>query len=90
MSESLSVERAEIVKKFGNHETDCGSPEVQVALLTDRLESLTKHLQKHPQDTHSQRGMMKIISRRKALLQYLKDTNVESYRKTVSALGLRK
>lgn len=90
MSESLNGGRAEIVKKFRSHETDCGSPEVQVALLTSRLETLTKHFQSHPQDTHSQRGMMKIISRRKALLQYLKDTDVNRYRSTLSALGLRK
>lgn len=83
-------QRAEKISKFQINPKDTGSPEVQVALLTGRLEELTRHFEKHPQDLHSQRGMMKMISKRKRLLQYLKDENIERYRNTVAALGLRK
>lgn len=83
-------ESAEVVKKFQINSQDCGSPEVQIALLTRRLEILTNHFAKSPKDHHSRKGMMDIISRRKRMLQYLKREDVVRYRNTISALGLRK
>ena len=79
-----------ITKEFGLHETDTGSPEVQVGILTKRLASLTEHFKTHPQDKHSRRGLLKIVSKRKRLLTYLKGKNVERYRKVLSDYGLRK
>ena len=81
---------SEIVKQFQINSQDCGSPEVQIALLTQRLEILTNHFAKYPKDHHSRKGMMDIISRRKRMLQYLKREDVVRYRKTISTLGLRK
>ncbi len=89
--ESLkSIPRAGLIGKYKISPNDCGSPEVQVALLTQRIELLSGHFAKHKKDSHSQRGMLKLIARRKGLLQYLKNTNVDRYRKTISSLGLRK
>jgi small subunit ribosomal protein S15 len=90
MSFADSNERAEIVKKFRTHESDTGSPEVQIALLTKRLEQMTEHFKTHSNDTHSRRGMMAMIARRKRLLQYLKNEDVNRYKNTIAALGLRK
>lgn len=90
MSASGSSDKQEVVAKFRRHESDCGSPEVQIALLTKRLEKLTEHAKANAQDLHSQRGMMAIVSRRKRLLSYLKNESVERYKATLSALGLRK
>ncbi len=81
---------SEVVKQFQVNSQDCGSPEVQIALLTRRLEILTSHFAKFPKDHHSRKGMMDIISRRKRMLQYLKREDVNRYRSTISALGLRK
>jgi small subunit ribosomal protein S15 len=81
---------SEIVKQFQRNSQDCGSPEVQVSLLTRRLEILTDHFAKYPKDNHSRKGMMDIISRRKQMLRYLKGEDVARYRNTISALGLRK
>lgn len=81
---------SEVVKKHQINSQDTGSPEVQVALLTRRLEILTKHFATNPKDHHSRRGMMDIISQRKQLLSYLRRESVERYRNTLSALGLRK
>jgi small subunit ribosomal protein S15 len=81
---------SEVVKKYQINSQDTGSPEVQVALLTRRLEILTKHFATNPKDHHSRRGMMNIISQRKQLLAYLRRESVERYRNTLSALGLRK
>jgi small subunit ribosomal protein S15 len=72
------------------HQKDTGSPEVQIALLTKRLETMSEHFKRHAQDRHSQRGMMLLISRRKRLLSYLKESNPERYKTTIAALGLRK
>lgn len=80
----------EVVKQFQRNSQDCGSPEVQIALLTRRLEILTDHFAKYPKDNHSRKGMMDIISRRKQMLRYLKGEDVRRYRNTISALGLRK
>ena len=78
------------VEQFKRHETDTGSPEVQVALLTKRIESLTGHFKTHAKDHLSRRGLLKMVGQRRRLLDYLKRSNVERYRKVVSALSLRK
>jgi len=83
-------ESGEVVKQFQRNSQDCGSPEVQIALLTRRLEFLTAHFAKFPKDNHSRKGMMDIISRRKQMLQYLKREDIARYRSTIAALGLRK
>ena len=80
----------DVIKKYQINSQDTGSPEVQVALLTRRLEILSKHFSTNPKDHHSRRGMMNIISQRKQLLSYLKQESVQRYRNTLSALGLRK
>lgn len=82
--------KLEVVEKFRVNDKDTGSPEVQVALLTRRLETLSKHFGTNPKDKHSQKGMLKMISRRKRLLQYLRTEDVARYRSTISSLGLRK
>lgn len=87
---NFSGAKSELIKKYRRNEADTGSPEVQIALLTSRLEVLGKHFGKNPKDHHSQRGMLKLISQRKSLLQYLKDEDINRYRTTISALGLRK
>jgi small subunit ribosomal protein S15 len=79
-----------VISKFQRNSQDTGSPEVQVALLTKRLVTLTKHFGSNPKDYHSRRGMMNIISQRKRMLQYLKGEDVLRYRNTIAALGLRK
>lgn len=81
---------SEVVKKFQRNSQDVGSPEVQIALLTRRLEILSKHFSTNPKDHHSRKGMMDIISRRKRMLSYLRREDVALYRNTISALGLRK
>ena len=87
----VSKERvAELVKKFGKNEKDTGSAEVQVAILTDEINNLTAHLKTHIHDFHSKRGLMMKIGKRKSLLAYLKNRDLESYKNVVSALVLRK
>ena len=89
MSKSLTDEkRREIVEKFGEHENDHGSAAVQVAILTERIEQLTDHFQDHPQDHHSRRGLLTMVGKRRRLLNYLRDTDVEEYRDVVDELGL--
>ena len=83
-------EKNEIMNKYQVSGNDTGSPEVQIALLTKRLEVLSTHFQKNAHDNHSRRGMMKLISRRKRLLDYLRSENVERYRTLIASLGLRK
>lgn len=82
--------RLEVMKSFQRKEGDVGSPEVQVALITQRIEQLTQHFAVHKEDVHSRRGMMRLISQRKQLLGYLKKNDVDRYRSTIAALGLRK
>ena len=82
--------KAELIEKFRQHESDTGSPEVQVALLTDRITYLTEHFKTHKKDHHSRRGLLKLVGQRRRLLDYLKKNNVERYRNIVKALGLRK
>lgn len=85
-----SQEQSEVIKKFQINSQDCGSPEVQIALMTRRLEILAKHFASNPKDNHSKKGMLDIISNRKSLLHYLRHEDVTRYRKTIAALGLRK
>lgn len=82
--------KAEIVTTYRQHEKDTGSPEVQIALMTNRIEQLTEHFKTHSHDHHSRRGLLKLVGRRRRLLDYLKRLEVERYRKVVAALGLRK
>ncbi|MHB8652188.1 MAG: 30S ribosomal protein S15 [Minisyncoccota bacterium] len=78
-----------LVKKHGRHESDTGSPEVQVALLTKRITELADHLKKHKQDSHSRRGLLKMVAERHAHLKYLKKKSLESYEKVTKSLGLK-
>lgn len=82
--------KASIIAEFQQHEGDTGSPEVQVAILTARINDLTKHLKVHKKDHHSRRGMYKMIGQRRGLLNYLQKTNIERYRALVEKLGLRR
>ena len=79
-----------IIKEYGKNEQDTGSPEVQVALLTARINELNEHFKNHPKDHHSRRGMLKMIGQRKGLLSYLKELDIERYRSLIERLGLRK
>lgn len=88
---SLDVERKrEIIEKFRRHESDTGSPEVQIALLTERINHLTEHFSIHKKDHHSRRGLMKLVGQRKRLLEYLRSKDVNRYRALIQELGLRK
>mgnify|MGYP001360853066 FL=1 len=84
------INKQEIIKQYQRAEGDSGSPEVQVALLTARINGLTEHFKPHSKDFHPRRGLLMMVSRRRKLLDYLKRTNVESYRKLIDSLGLRK
>lgn len=88
MSEQFN--KAEVVAKFARKPGDTGSPEVQVALLTARINSLTDHFKEHTKDHHSRRGLLKMVSRRRKLLDYLKGRDVAAYRTLIDTLGLRK
>jgi len=86
----MVINKQEIVTKFGRNEKDTGSPEVQVALLTARINMLTDHLKEHKKDHHSRRGLLMMVGQRKGLLNYIKKTNIEGYRALIAELGLRK
>ena len=81
---------AAIIAEYARTEGDTGSPEVQVAVLTARINELTAHLQENPKDFHSRRGMMKMIGQRRGLLDYLKGKDIERYRALIARLGIRK
>ncbi|MCT1683605.1 30S ribosomal protein S15 [Corynebacterium appendicis] len=88
---ALTTEKkTEILKEYGLHETDTGSPEAQVALLTERINNLTEHLKDHKHDHHSRRGLLLLVGRRRGLLKYLRENNVERYRELIARLGLRR
>lgn len=88
---SLEKEKKqEIIKKFRVHDTDSGSAEVQIALLTERINGLTGHFQVHKKDFHSRRGLLKLVGQRRRLLDYLKSRKADKYRQLVKDLGLRK
>ncbi len=82
--------KEEIIRQFRRHESDTGSPEVQIAILTQRISDLTEHLKVHRKDFHSRRGLYKLIGQRRGLLRYLERTDVERYRGLVERLGLRR
>lgn len=83
-------EKAEIIKKYGENENDSGKSEVQIALITARINKLTNHFKEHKKDHSSRRGLMKIVGKRRRLLDYLMDKDIERYRKIISELGIRK
>ena len=79
-----------LVAEFGTHATDTGSPEIQVALFTERINHLTEHLKVHTKDHHSRRGLLMLVGKRRRLLDYLKNQDVERYRSLIAKLGLRR
>ena len=87
----MTTERkAEIIKEYGRTPNDTGSPEVQVALLTERINVLTEHLKENKKDHHSRRGLLKMVGKRRGLLVYLKKNDLEGYRALIAKLGIRK
>ncbi len=82
--------KAEIIAKYATHEGDTGSPEVQIALLTERINHLTNHLKTHQKDFHSRRGLFQMVGSRRSLLNYLKEIDIERYRAIVEKLEIRK
>ena len=84
------MEKNEIIATYATHEGDTGSPEVQIALLTYRINHLNEHLKVNKQDNHSRRGLLKMVGKRRGLLDYLKAKDIERYRAIIEALGLRK
>jgi small subunit ribosomal protein S15 len=86
----VQEKKKEIIEQFKNHERDTGSPEVQIALLSERIRYLTEHFKIHKRDHHSRRGLLKLVGKLRRLLNYLKENNVEQYRMIIDKLGLRK
>lgn len=84
------INKSEIITKFGRKEGDTGSPEVQIALLTARINHLTEHLKSNKKDHHSRRGLLQMVGKRRGLLDYLKSTDLEKYRQIIADLELRK
>lgn len=82
--------KTSIIEKYKVHATDTGSPEVQIAILTQRINELNEHLQTHKKDHHSRRGLLKMVGKRRNLLNYLKNNNLDKYRELIADLGLRK
>jgi small subunit ribosomal protein S15 len=85
----MAFAKAPTIEKHRTHESDTGSPQVQIAILTDRINYLTDHFRKHAKDHHGRRGLLMMVGRRKRLLSYLRRIDVEQYRKIVADLGLR-
>lgn len=86
----LKEEKNAIIKEYAQHEGDTGSPEVQIALLTKRINDLTEHLKTHKKDHHSRRGLLKMVGQRRNLLNYLTEVDIERYRAIIAKLGIRK
>ena len=84
------IKKKEIIEKFKTHDTDTGSSEVQIALLTDRIKYLTEHFKTHNKDHHSRQGLLKLVGQRRSLLDYLKKKDVNKYRSLIADLGIRK
>lgn len=82
--------KAELIAEYGRQPGDTGSPEVQIAILTERIRELTEHLKVHQKDHHSRRGLLKLVGQRRGLLAYLKKTDLEGYRVLIEKLGIRK
>jgi small subunit ribosomal protein S15 len=88
---ALTADRkSDLIGQFRNHDTDTGSPEVQIAILSERISYLTDHFKTHKKDHHSRRGLLKMVSQRRRLLDYVRSQDVERYRKIISELGIRK
>jgi len=83
-------EKTATITEYATHEGDTGSPEVQIALLTERIKHLTEHLKVHKKDHHSRRGLLMLVGRRRRMLDYVRSTDVERYRTIISRLGLRR
>lgn len=86
----IKEDKGKTITKYQHHTTDTGSPEVQIALLTERLNDLTEHLNKNKKDFHSKQGLLKMVGRRRRLLNYLKDNDINKYREVIESLNLRK
>ena len=86
----MEINKSQIMAEYGRHEGDTGSPEVQIALLTARINHLNEHLKVHKKDHHSRRGLLLMVGQRRGLLDYLKSTDIEAYRALIAKLGLRK
>ena len=84
------MDKSEIIAEYGRHVGDTGTPEVQIALLTERINHLTEHLKTHQKDNHSRRGLLKMVGKRRGLLNYLKEVDIERYRTIIAELGIRK
>ncbi len=84
------TQKTTLIENFRTHETDTGSPEVQIAILSERISYLTEHFKGHQKDHHSRRGLMKMVGQRRRLLDFLKRTDVERYRSLIGKLGIRK
>ena len=82
--------KQELIQQYKRHEGDTGSPEVQIAILTDRINSLTEHLKENPNDHHSRRGLLQMVGKRRNLLAYLTKVDIERYRAIIAQLGIRK
>lgn len=83
-------QKTDLISQYRTHDEDTGSPEVQIALLSDRITYLTEHFKSHAKDHHSRRGLLKMVGRRRRLLDYLKKTDLERYRTIIDKLGIRK
>ena len=86
----LKEQKTAIIEANRTHATDTGSPEVQIAILTERINQLTAHMKKHPQDKHSNRGLLQMVGKRRRLLDYLAKKDIERYRALIAKLGIRK
>jgi small subunit ribosomal protein S15 len=88
---SITMERKHaLIEEYKTHDNDTGSPEVQVAILTERINNLTEHFKSHAKDHHSRRGLLKLVSKRKSLLTFLQNTDITRYRALIARLGLRR
>jgi len=85
-----AIKKKEIIKKYATSKEDTGSPQVQVAILTERINNLTEHFKEHEKDVHSRRGLLKMVNQRRVLLDYLKKKDSDTYLKVIKELGLRK
>jgi small subunit ribosomal protein S15 len=86
----LPDRKQQLIQQFRKHDADSGSPEVQIAILSERITYLTEHFKTHAKDHHSRRGLLKLVSRRRRLLDYVRSQDVERYRKIITDLGIRK
>jgi small subunit ribosomal protein S15 len=84
------VKKTELISDFKQHDTDTGSPEVQIAVLSERIKNLTEHFKTHKKDHHSRRGLLKLVNKRRSLLDYLRSNQINRYREIITRLGLRK